>query len=118
MQLPRLIINSSEINKYLITGESLFSQEFIEYISEFIKDAGYQINVQKMSYYMLYLHSLISSSTRTEISLWNRRIEFDSSKARKELGFNPIPVRDSVKDMIESMFELGFLNRKAINVTT
>lgn len=98
--------------RYIVANDFCYTSDVANWIAEDFKDSGYKSTKRIMPYLVAYFGSFFNAGLASYIGIWGKKIEFDNSKAKKYLDYNPTPVRDSVREMGESLFEQGYIARK------
>lgn len=111
------LIKSYEIGKngedYVLTGDTVDLKEMFVILNHLL-------NRKKMPFYVplpilyialpfarlyYFLRRQKPIFSRTSLKILNQNSNFDCSKAKKDLNFNPLPVKTSFKDMIDWFYD-------------
>ena len=99
--------------RYIVANEPFFMTEVAEWMAEDFIDSGYGPTTRKLPYFLAYIGSYFNPGLSASVPIWGKRIEFDNNKAKKDLGYNPTPVRESVSDMIKSLIKQGYIEDRS-----
>ena len=93
---------------YLISGESIAQKELIEFVCNELNVNPPKRRIPKFLIGPLFSIKMMISSgksldflTKEHLDILMHNRIFDSSKAKKELGFSPRPVKEGIKQMVD-----------------
>ena len=104
--------------RYILSHENWTVKELFTAIAE---EAGVEPPAYKLPSFVLHTVGFIGDALRplgvkgpiTRENAWTSTMFhwFDNSKARRELGFNPRPAREAIRNSVQWMKENGLLNK-------
>ncbi len=93
---------------YLLSGESISQKELLEFVCKELAINPPKRRIPKFLIGPLFsIKKIVSSGkgldflTKEHLDILMHNRVFDSSKAKKELGFSPRPVKEGIKQMVE-----------------
>ena len=96
----------------LSTGNYSFT-EIVEILQKEYNDKGYNIRFSNPPLYMLWIFSVFGGDVRFYYRRWGLKWVISPDNTKKILGVeNYIPLEQSLKDMAESLMDLGYVERK------
>lgn len=83
-----------------------------QWIKEDFGHRGLNPTTRVMPHLVAKVAAYVNPFIKNSIHRWGKRIKYDSSLAAHDLKFEQRPERESLKDMIESLIERGYIKVK------
>jgi nucleoside-diphosphate-sugar epimerase len=94
-------------NRYIVAGEHMWLREMAAVLAEEFNPKGFRVPTGGLPTWLLRVLARFDASVRPALDFVGRREDVSADKARRELGWTPRPVRESILDTARSLIELG-----------
>ena len=107
-----LEIDEAQGKRSILCAESLWMREIAAILRENFGQYGYPIPNSEACYCCIKMASYLRDDAAKIASLWGHELRFNNPCSREVLGIDYRPIKDSLKEMVESMIDLGLLEER------
>lgn len=100
-------------NRYICAVEHLWMGELAAILKQEYGPRGYKISTRDMPYWLMRAAALVSDEVKLAATMYGIPHDVSADKAKRELGWAPRPVRDSVLQTAEYLISAGIVPAKA-----
>ena len=108
-------LTSEPGHRYPIAEGNYGIEELTQIIQEKYNKEGFNIKFSYVSKWLMWALSFIDNEANYSYKKWGARCMVDSSKTKKMLNIDFIPIKTSILDMAESLIALGFVKKPEAN---
>jgi dihydroflavonol-4-reductase len=94
-------------NRYICAGENAWTTDFAAILAEELGPRGYRIPTARLPYWATWTIARFDKALRVGLEYAGRAEHVSSSKAKRELGWRPRSLRESLVDTADSIVALG-----------
>lgn len=94
-------------NRYIVAGEHMWMREMAAVLAAEFNPKGYRVPTGGLPTWLLRVLARFDASVRPALDLVGRREDVSADKARRELGWESRPARESILDAAYSLIEFG-----------
>ncbi|MBN2045572.1 MAG: aldehyde reductase [Anaerolineales bacterium] len=98
--------------RFLCVGGGIWLGEVAEILSNHFRPQGYRIPRIQFPDWFVRLYSLVDKRARLVVKSVGKDTAYDISQTQEVLEWNPIPLKQTIIEMGESLIEFGLINRK------
>ena len=98
--------------RYIVTNELLWLREVAQCLKAELPAETAAVSTRSVPDWLIRLSACFSAEAALVAGSLGKEIKYDSSKARKELGWQPRPARDTLVDAARSIIRAGLLKSK------
>jgi nucleoside-diphosphate-sugar epimerase len=95
--------------RFIAAGDHVWMQDIGRVLAEEFGPKGYRPPTGKLPYPVMWLVARFDKSVRLVLQYVGKREEVSHEKARRILGWEPRPLRETIIDMANSMIEKGLI---------
>ena len=92
-------------NRYIVAGDHVWMQDAAKMMAEEFKSLGYRIPTGALPYWLMWIGARFDKTVRMALGYVGHREDVSADKARRELGWQPRPARESFIDMGHSLID-------------
>lgn len=96
-------------HRFIVAGDHLWMQDIGRILADEFSEHGYRPPTGRLPYPLMWLVSRFDKTVRMALPSWGKREEVSHEKARRLLGWQPRPPRETIVDMANSMIEKGLI---------
>jgi nucleoside-diphosphate-sugar epimerase len=96
-------------NRYIVAGDHVWMRECAQTLAEVFAPLGYKVPTGRLPYWLMWVVGRFDKTVRMALGYVGLRQQVSHEKARRDLGWTPRPVRDTLVDMARSLIEQGIV---------
>jgi nucleoside-diphosphate-sugar epimerase len=96
-------------NRYIVAGDHVWMRECAQILAERFAPLGYRVPTGRLPYGLMWVVARFDKTVRMALGYVGRRELVSHDKARRDLGWSPRPVRETLVDMATSLIEQGIV---------
>ena len=100
-------------NRYICANEHLWMGEVAAILKAEYGPRGYKVATRDMPYWLMRAAALVSAEVKMAASMYGVPHDVSAAKAKRELGWTPRPVRQSILETAEYLISAGIVRAKA-----
>jgi dihydroflavonol-4-reductase len=99
-------------NRYVCAGENLWFGDIARILADEFGPRGYRVPTRRMPFWMLWTIGRFDREVRLGLDFVGSAERVSSDKARRELGWDLRPVRETLTDTGRSLIDLGLVRAR------
>jgi nucleoside-diphosphate-sugar epimerase len=99
-------------NRYICAGDNLWLGDIARILGEEFGPQGYRVPTRRMPYWMLWTIGRFDREVRLGLDFVGSPERVSTDKARRELGWDARPARETLADTGRSLVELGLVRAR------
>jgi dihydroflavonol-4-reductase len=100
--------------RYIVTNEHWMAPQVAQCLkAELTAEEGAKVSTRVVSDWVVKMAACVSAEAAFVAKTLGRTLDYDSGKARRELGWKPRPARETIVDSARALIDKGLVNIKA-----